>query len=373
MLGDDYFSLFKRILAPLRSLTTLHLTIDGTIEHQAFMYLLGLTKQLRRLHIRLTQDSIVTEADEQNGIDIMEVEQTQLKEFGLEACFPFDLDIHLIPILKASPELEAWVVPNFDLTRTKEITSIIRRYCPKLHDIRLNQWRPTLKDNSVADILDSCRKSSGLRSFRSFGEAGSGFRVIKQLCANSATLVSVRMVMYGLKRFTMVQDILASCPNLREFCVDESAFEGNTGEFAVGEIGEDYHRDLYTQLAKLTRLQELDLDFSLWGELNYAATPRFSLESGLGLLEGLKELRILALPMFNGVQRKELEWMCEHWPKLTWTVGIEIARADLWWNLRSGHDDEDDASMPKQIRDFLTTQFPESRYTGYDYGGDYFF
>ncbi|KAF9353792.1 hypothetical protein BGX26_008436 [Mortierella sp. AD094] len=387
---ENYLSLFKRLLEPLRYLTTLHLTISTEVEHSAFMYLAGLTKQLRRLYISLKSISIKSEADDQNRMDTL-AGQTQLKDFRLESFRPFAIDLYLIPILKISPELETLQVPNFDLTSADQLTSIIRRYCPKLCHIGLDQCGYSFTEESIADIIDSCR-TSGLRSFYSYVLSGTQLQVMRQLCANGTSLVSVKIVVVGLEQFKMVQEILASCPNLQELSIDENGDDDDSGNFEVREIlkkpwvctnlelfriplsriygsigGEesedlvkDYHRDLYTQLAKLTRLQELKVDSSIWYKGKCQTSPRFSLESGLELLGELKELRLLSLNyMVNDTQRQELEWMCEHWPKLTRINGIDFETAVFWW------DPEGDlASMPKRIRKILT---PQDRYINNSY------
>ncbi|KAF9353789.1 hypothetical protein BGX26_008433 [Mortierella sp. AD094] len=389
MPDHDPQSLIRRLLEPLQNLTTLHLKFNYTIEHETFLYLAKLAKQLQRLYISFPTIHIDGESSEESGIEIPEIEQTRLIEFGLDSDYA-KIDLYIILILKAAPELETLLMPTFDPTRVGLITSAVRQYCPRIRDLSLGQ---TITDPEVTDIISSC--TTGLRSFAMVNNGGFGLATMKQLFLNNwKSLTSVILEAVGLDQFRMVQDILSSCPNLREFCIDEVFMEENSGRFAVKEIlkkpwvcvklelfrvplagiygsiggeesqdqGEDYHRALYIQLAKLSRLQELDVGFSLWSEPICTTMPRFSLESGLELLEGLKELRTLVLNFtVNGTQRQELEWMCEHWPNLTRIDGIIIEEAKLWWGLKSKDNDGDDTSMPKRIRNILTAC--DTRYT----------
>ncbi|KAF9125150.1 hypothetical protein BGW39_007619 [Mortierella sp. 14UC] len=116
----------------------------------------------------------------------------------------------------------------------------------------------------------------------------------------------------------------------------------------------DVQRWIYTQLNRMVNLQELvlglaDLSSKTIGfvqGLDWSASPaaleealrphirmfnayslEFSLESGLGLLAGLKELRVLDVRLtahYIGVA--ELEWMHTNWPKLERIRGLESDR-----------------------------------------------
>jgi hypothetical protein len=111
---------------------------------------------------------------------------------------------------------------------------------------------------------------------------------------------------------------------------------------------------IYRQLASMSGLQELILGRR---DLNWSRIPfrgldasmdsteiedmlsiidfaiyqydclEFSLESGLDILSGLKELRVLDVKSTaHRIGVAELEWMRIHWPKLTTIVGLESRR-----------------------------------------------
>ncbi|OAQ25135.1 hypothetical protein K457DRAFT_129237 [Linnemannia elongata AG-77] len=114
---------------------------------------------------------------------------------------------------------------------------------------------------------------------------------------------------------------------------------------------------IYTQLGRLTGVQELVLgitDFDQENLTNYGVDPalsailddtfeellaehdmhlfhysslEFSLKSGLGLLGGLKELRVLDVrKTAHRIGVEELEWMHENWPKLEKVKGLMSER-----------------------------------------------
>ncbi|KAG0318400.1 hypothetical protein BGZ97_003844 [Linnemannia gamsii] len=100
------------------------------------------------------------------------------------------------------------------------------------------------------------------------------------------------------------------------------------------------HALVYNQLARLTQLWVVEIGFDhrqqrcpsdcacLHQFMKYTGpskrTPEFSLESGLGLLSGLKDLEVFG---FEGIDHhigtKELDWMSENWPRLRMLRGLE--------------------------------------------------
>ncbi|KAG0298911.1 hypothetical protein BGZ96_004218 [Linnemannia gamsii] len=132
---------------------------------------------------------------------------------------------------------------------------------------------------------------------------------------------------------------------------DEAALEESVaGERVDEELKErqraswQQHQAVYNRLSVFTRLRVLDLGYefrelSLIGisrsdrEYAYrdsnlaqpvANTMELSLASGLGRLEGLKDLEVFG---FEGVDHRigkpELEWMAVHWPKLKVMRGLQ--------------------------------------------------
>ncbi|KAF9118664.1 hypothetical protein BGW39_000966 [Mortierella sp. 14UC] len=118
---------------------------------------------------------------------------------------------------------------------------------------------------------------------------------------------------------------------------------------------QEQHSRVYERLARLTRLQTLDLGgniidywmysfledsgFELVKDVNGRlflefSTPimdslEFSLASGLDQLVSLKNLKVFG---FEGhdhrIERAELEWIARHWPKLTVMRGLHISHSE---------------------------------------------
>ncbi|KAF8976340.1 hypothetical protein BGZ46_008343 [Entomortierella lignicola] len=110
----------------------------------------------------------------------------------------------------------------------------------------------------------------------------------------------------------------------------------------------DCHREFYTQISKLMRLEELNVGFGRWSGRHCESAPKFSIESGLELLEGLKQLRILNVANTkNDIQRQELEWMCEHWPNLESIEGLYRPKVASWWSLEGA------SSIPAKVENVL--------------------
>jgi hypothetical protein len=131
----------------------------------------------------------------------------------------------------------------------------------------------------------------------------------------------------------------------------------------------EVQRWIYTQLSKMTCLKELvlgkmDLDPELLASyidpllsssmdpiayeeallMSYSGrgfqylTMEFSLESGLDILEGMKELRVLDVRRTaHNIGVKELEWMHVNWPKLEKIRGLETERG---WSVHRGEGKE---------------------------------
>ncbi|KAF9276082.1 hypothetical protein BGZ88_001948 [Linnemannia elongata] len=132
------------------------------------------------------------------------------------------------------------------------------------------------------------------------------------------------------------------------------------------ELSYEIQRWIYVQLSRMTGLKELFLgkqDFHpdifvrynpSWVSMHSIAlqerlleegihsfnylSMEFSLESGLELLEGLKELRVLDVRRIaHNIGVKELDWMHKNWPKLESIRGLENRRR---WSVDSGNEKE---------------------------------
>lgn len=139
----------------------------------------------------------------------------------------------------------------------------------------------------------------------------------------------------------------------------------------------DVQRWIYTQLSRMTALRELvlgtpdvnlrdafrwlmgskigraDVDIQEKAKgmkecYNYSSLE-FSMESGLELLAGLKELRVLdARMMAHRIGVVELEWMRRNWPKLREVRGLTEKR--MWMG---GEDDEDGDRVKEEVEAWM--------------------
>ncbi|GJJ67671.1 hypothetical protein EMPS_00017 [Entomortierella parvispora] len=101
----------------------------------------------------------------------------------------------------------------------------------------------------------------------------------------------------------------------------------------------DMQRQIYERLGHCTKLRKLILGVSLLRSLDVREANsciyeglEFSLDSGLGLLSGLTDLRVLDVQMLeHKIGIPELEWMKTHWKKLERIVGLEPDETSLKW------------------------------------------
>ncbi|KAG0056059.1 hypothetical protein BGZ83_006496 [Gryganskiella cystojenkinii] len=98
-------------------------------------------------------------------------------------------------------------------------------------------------------------------------------------------------------------------------------------------------KQVYTRLGHCKRLRKLILGVSVVRALDVRAANNciyegleFSLDSGLGLLAGLEDLRVLDVQMLeHKIGIPELEWMKLHWKKLERIIGLEPDETSLKW------------------------------------------
>ncbi|KAF9171032.1 hypothetical protein BGX20_008195 [Mortierella sp. AD010] len=115
--------------------------------------------------------------------------------------------------------------------------------------------------------------------------------------------------------------------------IDESSTLDNSD--LSGEADENYLdyrpgcddvKRIHKQLGRLTKLRFLRVG---WIYPEYPDEPQigidFSLEDGLENLSGLKQLEVLDLSCLEqtAIDKAEIDWMNQNWPKLKWLKGIE--------------------------------------------------
>ncbi|KAF8975304.1 hypothetical protein BGZ46_009221 [Entomortierella lignicola] len=94
---------------------------------------------------------------------------------------------------------------------------------------------------------------------------------------------------------------------------------------------------VYRQIGRLSKLQHIRLGW--WTVMNYETCSNLdmSIESGLGYLEGLKELRVLDIGCIQRVNigQSEVEWIADNWPRIRKIKGLFFKDSDF-----SANDDE---------------------------------
>ncbi|KAF9343209.1 hypothetical protein BGX26_006099 [Mortierella sp. AD094] len=377
-------SLLAGFLDSLLALTHLQLTFESSISWSALQYLTGFARQLYRFSIEanaidytseefnLKEDQASIEENEHHDNDSVELKHSRLRHLELSHAL-------LIPLLQDSPNLEILKFPFYERKGAKLITQAIQQYCPKLRELYLYRTGSNFKDEDIAGIFSVCR-APVLRSVQIDERNGLGLKAMNALCAYSATLELVRIPVFGVDSVKAVQRILVTCPHLLVLDVFRREYGGEgLGHFPAKELlketwactklkvlrvpiedvyicaldgGEraeelvetetyDHHLQLYNQLAKLDQLEELNVGFSPYYTTKCNSSPLFSLQSGLGMLAGLKRLRILDVSdTVNKIRRLELDWMCKHWPTLERIDGVDIAAAEMWWDSTTNASDE---------------------------------
>ncbi|KAG0374240.1 hypothetical protein BGX24_010646 [Mortierella sp. AD032] len=196
----------------------------------------------------------------------------------------------------------------------------------------------------IQAVLSSC---VNLRVFQAMTSSGTEFSSTVYLDASE--MVDSPWVCLGLESLMLVITGIAR-PDLKH----DQYGRPLTGPLHDGSIqGYELQRIVYGQLGKLTRLRELWLGHDvpdLDDEENYHPTEidgqwkyidpdeqfeclEFSLRSGLDLLGGLTELKVLNVDRMNiRVGLLEVQWMAERWPKMERIVG---ARSNLQLGLMS--------------------------------------
>ncbi|KAF9544911.1 hypothetical protein EC957_011536 [Mortierella hygrophila] len=129
--------------------------------------------------------------------------------------------------------------------------------------------------------------------------------------------------------------------------------QGGLQETHPGQ-SQELQRRVYERLARFTHLEELELghDDRDWdNEENYIDDAEgdlvyndvdfqyecvdLTLKNGLGLLEGLKELKTISfMRMATRVGTEEVKWMVESWPQLEYISGLDVLhteeKAGVW-------------------------------------------
>jgi hypothetical protein len=113
------------------------------------------------------------------------------------------------------------------------------------------------------------------------------------------------------------------------------------------------------ETASLTEIEDLMVDICRPCSLINYQCLEFSLESGLGLLAGMKELRTLHVKSTaRRIAVEELRWMQVNWPKLREIKGLMLARG--WAGQGEDEDTEVEAWMVGHLRGIGSSFYPRT-------------
>ncbi|KAG0366405.1 hypothetical protein BGZ54_005393 [Gamsiella multidivaricata] len=219
----------------------------------------------------------------------------------------------------------------------------------------------------IQTILSSCPR---LKTFRAMTSNGMDFSSTVYLDAHE--MVDSPWMCHRLENLKLVITGIAR-PDLQ---IDQYG-QPLTGPLHDGTItGFELQRIVYQQLGKLARLQELWLGHDkqdLDDEENYHLTDmeghwrfidpdeqfeclEFSLRSGLDLLAGLKELRVVNLDrMKTRIGLSEVQWMTREWPKLERIIGLVVQGEKVPKHVQWLYDHRPDIELPPVLGNFVTT------------------
>ncbi|KAF9900115.1 hypothetical protein EC991_007906 [Linnemannia zychae] len=248
---------------------------------------------------------------------------------------------------------------RFGLTAAYEL---LRNHTATLEVLKCDSWNDYHRDD-LAYFLRNAQRLVRLESVQD----GSWLTYISELRLDALSMASASKDPWSLgKSVEYFQLRIGNFPRLDVICqIDGRLRRGDAEQLDVGgtvwpDDGEsmlpvdftksyEVQRWVYTQLGRMTGLKVLNLgvpdtsttsviiEASMLGifqhpgsqlvrEFNYQSLE-FSLESGLGLLAGLKELQVLDVCWTaHRIGVEELKWMHTNWPNLKSIKGLYVDR-----------------------------------------------
>jgi hypothetical protein len=325
-----------------------------------------------------------------------------------------------LPLLRRCSQLQNLSAQLFTDDSLTKLSSVLRLACPDLNELTLQcMTGGSQADEQIALLIQSSRawKHLSLSFFHGFGPLSTA-ALIHQHSTTLETLVFKECDGFCSED---IQTVLSSCVNLRTFqAMTSSGTEFSStvyldasemvdspwvclgleklklvitgiarpdlkkdqygrrlaGPLHDGTIqGYEMQSIVYSQLGKLTRLQELWLGHDtpdLDDEENYHPTEvdgqwryidpdeqfeclEFSLRSGLDLLRGLTELRVLNMDRMNvRVGLSEVQWMASRWPKVEKIVGLVVQGDTVPKYVQWLYDHRPDIELPPVLGNFTT-------------------
>ncbi|KAF9347796.1 hypothetical protein BGX26_000747 [Mortierella sp. AD094] len=255
-----------------------------------------------------------------------------------------------LPLLRRCSQLQEICVDVFKYGTMEQLAVTLSRCCPRISEITLQCITGGLQEDSrIADLI---------RASRTVYLDASDMVDSPWACQS---LENLKLVITGIAR-----------PDLQENQYGDQLF----GPLHDGTItGYDLQKMVYGQLGKLTKLQELWLGHDkqdLDDEENYHPTDvqgqwqfidpdeqfeclEFSLKSGLDLLHGLKDLKVLNIDrMKTKIGLSEVQWMVKRWPKLERIIGLVIQGENTPKHVQWLYDNRPDIELPPVLGHFIT-------------------
>ncbi|KAF9160559.1 hypothetical protein BGX20_002483 [Mortierella sp. AD010] len=257
-----------------------------------------------------------------------------------------DIPLHIqSEIIQRCPQLRCLTVRvnrmESKIDRIRQICNIFMTHCTRLQDISI--VCELLPKGALDGLLGSCNNLTSLRLPNSlfleqtFNAFRPHFHSLTSLNAKSCHALTSKMV----------QGIMAGCPSLKTLRAHRLLVKDVLDEEEIVDMGsgtssrewvclgletfsvcitgftrDSYTRLIFRRLAKLTRLEVLDV-----GSGNMIEGPtralKFSVNRGMDALVSLRRLRWLE---FTGLRQQmsmaDIQWMLQSWPCLERVTGI---------------------------------------------------
>ncbi|GJJ72958.1 hypothetical protein EMPS_05316 [Entomortierella parvispora] len=363
-------------------------------------------------------DSMAMTVDGDSDGFIMTSRPMSLRKMAIRGDLSGPGNLIWLPLLRKCSQLSTIWVDIFTDTAMEQLASALSSSCPQINELALQCMtaRPQ-EDAKVASVIQASAawKSMSLSFFHGLGplstEAllkhsstlesvvleecdGFGSDDIQAVLSSCPNLRVFRAMTSNGLQFTSTvyldaREMIDSpwvCHKLEELKLEITGFarpdqkidqysQPLTGPLHDGTIqGFDLQQIVYKQLGKLTRLKVLWLGHDkqdLDDEENYFPLPdgrfqfidpevqhaclEFSLRSGLGHLQGLKDLCVLNLDrMKTRVGLGEVQWMVAQWPKLEKIIGLVIQGEPTPKYVQWLYDNRPDIDLPPVLGNFTS-------------------
>ncbi|KAF9108362.1 hypothetical protein BGX27_008367 [Mortierella sp. AM989] len=254
---------------------------------------------------------------------------------------------HQIAFIQECPGLKSltWSIEEDIAFPTAELCKILSTTCTELTELHFEEKVvPALPDKELAQIFDSWAKPTHFSIYDTmFGPCA--FQSLRRHFSNLSRLdlgTSPNMTS------PMIQEIMMSCPRLTALTAthleardilgisDEEGKSANLNgsrwtclnlkdlrlHICCLEDNPEWQRLVLTQLAKLKKLEWLNIAHcSEWGAI-FRDGLDLRLEAGLDILGSLKQLQTLTfVGLMQKMEEQDVRWMIQAWPQLESVYG----------------------------------------------------